>query len=278
MTPSPSIASRVADRDVSLFDAIETELTLHDRRSMLAIQSIVANRRGSYRYLEIGSHKGGSIQPHLLDGRCEAIVSVDPRPLMQRDERGPRFAYPENSTARMLEALAKLAPDQAGKIATFETTAPDLVMRHDRPHLADLCLIDAEHTDRAATLDFEAVLELLREDAVIVLHDAPIIYRAIGHMVEELQRNGRPYAAFPLLDSLFVIVLGRVGVLARPEYNAVADEVGLAYLTALRLNAGYRDFYQLLPFRIGRSILARLGCRACADRYQYGWAGWDKSA
>ena len=83
--PNQPIAERVAKGDLSLFDALPAELTPADRGMLLALQAIVAGRHPDYRYLEIGSHRGGSIQPHLFDRRCPDIISIDPRPVSQPD-------------------------------------------------------------------------------------------------------------------------------------------------------------------------------------------------
>ncbi|QCK87609.1 class I SAM-dependent methyltransferase [Phreatobacter aquaticus] len=270
MALAESIAARVAARDVSLFDAIETELTESDRRMLLALQDIVASSGTGYRYLEVGSHRGGSIQPHLLDPRCAAILSLDPRPAHQPDERGHRFHYADNSTARMMDNLAALDGEQLGKIQTFDLSAPSLRDRGDLVGPADFVFIDGEHTDQAVIADFTAVLTMSRPGSIIVFHDAPITYRAIADIVADLKGQGLAFSAFPLPDSLFVIVPGEADVLASQSFEGLAGEVGQAYLTALMLNAGYRQFYRLAPFRILRSLLSRLGFARAGTAFGYG--------
>ena len=64
--PDPFDA-RVAALDLSLFDAIPSQSSAWDRRSLLACQAAIRQRIGRYVYLEIGSHLGGSLQTHVLD-------------------------------------------------------------------------------------------------------------------------------------------------------------------------------------------------------------------
>ncbi|MCE7962284.1 MAG: hypothetical protein DYH05_07255 [Acidobacteria bacterium ACB1] len=149
---------RLNSLDLTLFENIQSQTTEDDRRSLLAIQCAVRERSPGYNYLEIGSHLGGSLQSHLLDDKCSTIYSIDKRPLVQPDERGVRYGYPENSTARMLELLSELAPTE--KIITIDGDTKTL-----DPNVIDekiqLCFIDGEHTDVATSLDFEFCLDVL---------------------------------------------------------------------------------------------------------------------
>ena len=87
--------------DPAIF-ALESQTTVNDRISLLRLQRFVRHQAGSYRYLETGSHLGGSLLPHLADPRCAKVVSIDPRPASQPDERGTIFRYDDNSTERMI--------------------------------------------------------------------------------------------------------------------------------------------------------------------------------
>jgi hypothetical protein len=264
----PEIASRIAQGDVTLFDAIPAELTTADRRSLLAIQDIVARRRGTYRYLEIGSHKGGSIQPHLVDPRCLGIVSIDPRPLVQADERGSRVGYPDNSTAAMMEGLGRLSPTGIRKVHAFEMTAAGLAAERSGGEPADLVFIDGEHTDRAASEDFRAVRQMARPDAIIVFHDAPIVYRAILREMKALSARGTDFVGLPLPDTLFVVMAADAPTSS--DFGLLVARTGEAYLTALSLGSGYRDFYRLPVFRGVRWVLRRLGLGHLASTHEYG--------
>jgi hypothetical protein len=72
--------SSIASLDISLFAAISSQTSSNDKRSLLAVQKAVCAINDGYTYLEIGSYIGGSIQPHLLDDRCQQIFSIDKRP------------------------------------------------------------------------------------------------------------------------------------------------------------------------------------------------------
>src|SRR5215213_10018907 len=110
----------IAALDLKLFEKIDSQSTEHDKQSMLALQNAVRQMRPGYKYLEIGSYLGGSIQPHLLDDKCAHIYSLDKRPLKQPDARGFDYTYLNNSTERMLEKLREVAADKMDKITTLD--------------------------------------------------------------------------------------------------------------------------------------------------------------
>ena len=74
------ITERIDDLDLSVFDLVPSQTSDAEKRSLLAVQRAVARRFGAYNYLEIGSHLGGSLQPHVRDPRCAHIDSIDLRP------------------------------------------------------------------------------------------------------------------------------------------------------------------------------------------------------
>ncbi|MEO8574245.1 MAG: hypothetical protein ABI481_09775, partial [Pyrinomonadaceae bacterium] len=112
--------SAIAELDLNLFSKIDSQSTENDKRSFLAIQLAVRNLRPGYKYLEIGSYLGGSIQPHLLDDSCARIYSIDKRPVKQPDARGFDYTYLNNSTERMLEKLRTVASDKMDKLVTID--------------------------------------------------------------------------------------------------------------------------------------------------------------
>ena len=95
--------------DLSLFEKIESQSVDDDKKSFLSCQLALRELRSDYKYLEIGSYLGGSLQPHLLDEKCAKIYSIDKRPETQPDERGVDYTYLNNSTERMLELLAEVS-------------------------------------------------------------------------------------------------------------------------------------------------------------------------
>ncbi len=200
-------ADAVDALDLGLFDRVPSQTTADDRRSLLAVQRAVARHFGAYTYLEIGSHLGGSIQPHLLDPRCRRIYSIDPRPVHQADDRGVDPHYPDNSTARMLENLRAISPDRIERIETFELTSADVDPDRidDPPHL---CFIDGEHTTAAVLADVDLCRRVGHPDGSIVFHDANVIWMALGRVLRQLDRDGADASAIVLGGSVMAIAFG----------------------------------------------------------------------
>ncbi len=193
--------------ELRLFDRVPSQTTADDRRSLLAVQRAVARHFGTYAYLEIGSHLGGSIQPHLLDPRCRRIYSIDPRPVHQPDDRGFECHYPDNSTARMIENLRAIHPDRVDRIETIERTSRDVDPERidDPPHL---CFIDGEHTTAAVLADVDFCRRVGRPDVSIVFHDADVIWMALGRVLRQLARDGADASAIVLGGSVVAIAFG----------------------------------------------------------------------
>ena len=199
-----TLAARVAALDTTLFAAIESETTEPDRRSLLALHAAVAER-GPFRYLEIGSHLGGSLQALVADARCTEIVSIDTRPASQPDDRGQVFHYEGNSTERMLGLLGELPGADLSKLRTFEV-GTDALAPDELPGPPAICLIDGEHTNEAALRDARFCLEALGDTGIIAFHDSNVVQAAIDDFVRSL--GSRPHAAFQLPDSVAVVQVG----------------------------------------------------------------------
>jgi hypothetical protein len=266
---SAALAARLAAADVSLYGNISAELTHSDKRCLLHIQRAVRAKPRGYVYLEIGSHLGGSIQPHLMDPACTAIHSIDPRPLVQADARGFRVHYPDNSTERMLENLRRLAPEQLTKVVTYQVNAEDVSNLNPIAGV-DLIFIDGEHTDDRALADFKAVLPLCNSGAVIVFHDAPLVHGAIKSAMELMKAKGISFRSLPLPDTLFAVFIDCDERNPSSVFDELSPLAALGYLSALQLTDGYRAFYQMTPFRLLRSVVARLGFQGLASRFGYG--------
>jgi len=208
--------ARITALDTAVF-TIETQTSDRDRMALLRIHCLVRTLRGRYGYLEIGSHLGGTLLPHLLDPLCEAVHSVDPRPSSQPDERGQVFHYDDNSTARMREHLAAAVPPRALlRLTTWERDASDIpAQAYGRTF--DLALIDGEHTNVAAFSDFVAILPALERDACIVFHDANLVLDAITNIERLLRYQGTPFVTMILADLVAVICLRAAAEAARAE-------------------------------------------------------------
>ncbi len=215
--PATDVTGRVERLETGLFDAIPSQTSQKDRRSLLAVQRATARRFGRYAYLEIGSHLGGSIQPHLLDPRCEAIFSIDARPAAQPDDRSPGcvVAYDGNSTQRMLDLLRGLAPQRVGKLRCFDADASEVEPARiaPRPHLA---FIDGEHTLRAVLSDFAFCRRVLVPGGTVLFDDFPIVHPAVLEICRSLRRAGERFATARLEGKAFAVFFDEDLVRADP--------------------------------------------------------------
>jgi hypothetical protein len=225
------IEARVAELDTHLFDFVGSQTTQDDRKSLLALHNALAVR-GQFSYLEIGSHVGGTLQAVLADPRCVRVVSIDPRPSWQPDDR-PHMdgcRYPDNSTERMLELLRKVPDCDLSKLDTLEESTDQIAPERLAP--PDLCFIDGEHTYSAALRDARFCRTVMQGAGILVFHDRAVIGRA---MLDFLRETPRPRCAYELRSMLFVVELGPgpsllrdVNVrtqLTRPRWWMAADRV-----------------------------------------------------
>lgn len=243
---SPS--SRVDRLDMSLFDQIRGGCASYsDRRSLLALHAALA-ARGEFRYLEVGSYHGASLQPFIADPRCRRIVSIDRRDESAPDERFGESRYPSNTPAEMLERLAAVPGADLSKLSTVEAGTDDV----DAAELtADLCLIDAQHTNDAALSDARFCYRAVRGRGVIVFHDRIAVDRGIQRFLEELSS----YRAYPLAHDMFVVEIDVPSLLTDPRVRAQVPHA--AWLAAERLRV-VRPALALAPLvRLQRRAFAR---------------------
>lgn len=231
--------SRLESLDPGLLGAIPSQTTEFDRRSLLALHLACRRAHGEFGWLEIGSHLGGSLQTLVQDPACARIDSIDPRPPVQDDERGERFAYPENSTRRMLELLAGLPAADLSKLRTHDVAVRDLAP--DSLPRPAVCFIDGEHTDRAAAEDAAFCRRVLRDEGTIVFHDTGIVYRAVRRFVDGLRREGVPLQLAYLPDSLFCVELGPPRLLATEPVMRQRLEAHWGVLWLLHSNDRFRS-------------------------------------
>jgi cephalosporin hydroxylase len=252
-----TIGARISTLDLGLFATIPSESSDNDKRSLLACQNAMRQLRPEYRYLEIGSYLGGSIQPHLVDPLCSQIVSIDKRPARMPDNRGLTFKYPNNTTERMLERLREVGPDQMEKLACIEGDSRQL----DPARVADpidLAFIDGEHTDDAVLADTRFVRKVMRGDSAIVFHDAQIVYNGLVEVLAELKAEGLDVAAYNLPDYLLVIEVGDAPLHRDPQIAAMLRDNHVGYLASLQANDHYRRIANVPLVRMARSARARL--------------------
>ncbi len=251
-----SFEQSIGNLDLKLFEKISSQSNDHDKQSLLACQLATRELTDGYKYLEIGSYLGGSIQPHLLDEKCQKIYSIDKRPLSQPDERGVDFTYLNNSTARMIENLRAVAPDQTEKIVTIDGETRQLKPSEIKDKIT-LCFIDGEHTDEAVLSDFKFCLSVLDEGGAILFDDANIIYNGISDCLEHLKKVSINFKAYILPDKIFAIEIGNFPL----HQNRVFLERLLgnyhSYLFALQTNDLYRQFVNKRPFRLYRKLMTK---------------------
>jgi hypothetical protein len=175
--------------DPSLFQWIDSQTSAEDRIALLTMREAVCGLRPEYHYLEIGSHLGGSLQPHVADPRCATIYSVDPRPQEQPDERlAGTYKYESNSTTRMMELLAKIPGAALHKVVTFESCSWDL--RPDAiPTKIDFSFIDGEHTNTAVLKDYAAVRQYMSKDSLLSFHDCFVTPAPLLKIARDLARS-----------------------------------------------------------------------------------------
>lgn len=215
---------RIDQIDLSLFQAITSETDDDDKTSVLVLQQC-ARSLGEYSYLEVGSHLGGTIQPHYADPCCKRIYSIDPRPFIVADQRGRSFEYPENSTAHMLDNLKKAFPAiNPSKVTTFDLDARD-VKTEDVTERPNLCFIDGEHTNQAVYSDFENCLRLCDKNAIIGFHDTKFIFGGLQQIKALLHAKGMRFHATLMRGSVYVILLNEaVDLFASKIKSFCSDE------------------------------------------------------
>jgi hypothetical protein len=220
MVSNDSFENLIANLDTGLFDRIEAELNPDDRRSLLGLQKAIREDANEYCYLEIGSHLGGSIQPHLLDSKCYRIYSIDKRPLVQADDRGMLFEYPNNSTERMLSRLKEISEDDISKIVCFDKDARHLDLGAFSEKL-DICFIDGEHTSQAVLSDFNFCFSVVKADGLICFHDSEIVWKGLEAILSQLKTQGVKFKFLKLGGTVSAIGLGNSVLDKNKEINTL---------------------------------------------------------
>ena len=249
---------KINDLDLSVFEKIKSQSSDDDKTSLLACHLAVRELIGDFKYLEIGSYLGGSLQPYVLDDRCKTIYSIDKRPEFQPDERGVDYQYQNNSTDRMLELLKDVDAKGIEKIKTIDGDTRDLDVSAIKDKI-DLCFIDGEHTDEAAFSDFLFCLNSLKnESGAIVFHDAVIIYNGIAKCIEHLEKNNIKFRAYSLPSIVFVIEIGDFPLHKNEKMTDILTNDYRGFLFSMQFTDYYRNFTNKTPFLIYRKIVSKL--------------------
>lgn len=217
-----SFQKKIDTLDISIFSGVPSQTTSADRRSLLAVQRAVAAARGTYSYLEIGSHLGGTIQPYLADSRCRRIFSLDPRPAAQPDDRRPGHVahYENNSSQRMLKMLSDAGLGDVMRISCIELDSSQVAPEMIAP-APTIAFIDGEHTARAVVADFNFCRQVLRPDGVVVFHDFSILYRPLFAMLRSWRRQKLPWVVVSLPDNLLAVFFDPAVAAADPWLAAM---------------------------------------------------------
>jgi len=254
---SSGLGGQLDALDLSLFDAIESQSSPGDKRSLLACQVATRTLSPGYRYLEIGSYLGGSIQPFIVDPTCTQVVSIDKRPPKQPDNSGQTIRFQNNTTARMIANLQSLPGADLNKLTCVEGEVSNLVPQQTVNDPVQLCFIDGEHTDGAAIADYDFCAEAVGDRGAIIFHDAQIIYHALGAIVDSLSRSGRQFHAYNLPDVIFVIELGDFSLHRHHLIARMLVDNHVGYLASLKRNDHFRRWSNLEPLRTIRALKSR---------------------
>ncbi len=233
---------------------VTSQTSDNDRLSLLVLQACIRESLGTYAYLEIGSYLGGTLLPFVQDQHCQCIYSIDKRGMLQHDERGVVYSYIANSSRRMLDGLSRhCSREDLDKVRCIDGISRELDTAQFEP--IDFCLIDGEHTDQSAWEDFQLCLHVSRPDSVIVFHDADIVYKGIGRVIQYLEDQTYSFNAYHLPDVLFVIELGESNYFRHALVQEHILKNGFrGYLSSLEHTEPFRRFYNTLPFKILRNV------------------------
>jgi|GEM_PF-3112508 len=171
------------------FFPIPTQTTDEDKTFLLAALGLMRRENATFSYLEIGSFRGGSLAPFLMDPGCDRIVSIDERGKALSDARGKKIDYTHLTQQDMVSGLHAQGI-ATGKLVMFDGS----IDRYDGSGGAsfDLAFIDGEHTDAACFRDFLWTLPLMRPDSVVMFHDRTFIHNALRLIHIYLRKDGRP--------------------------------------------------------------------------------------
>ena len=254
------LADSPTPTEMGVLFPITSQTSMNDKLCLLGGMRL-ARRSGGYSFLEIGSFRGGSLTPFLMDPQCTSVVSIDDRGRIQPDERGVSYDYTQFTTQTMLDELHRCNLD-TGKLRTFDGSihhAKDL----DSSSF-DLAFIDGEHTDEACFRDFLWTLPLVKQNSIVLFHDSTLVYKAIRLTMLYLDKEGREYVFYKRHDSeMSALLLGesRRGDYVRelgPQADAsqfFAEAEALRIKTQFRNRARFRfDPRRLLKLRVPISV------------------------
>jgi hypothetical protein len=193
-----SFGSVHALSDLGAFFPIQSQTSSSDKLLLLGLMRL-GQSKSSYKYLEVGSFRGGSLAPFLMDPACKLVLSIDDRGRVQPDERAISFDYTAITTQSMLDDLHSCGIS-TGKLRTFDGSIHRLTdnFTSDDKYSSsfDLAFIDGEHTDEACFRDFLWTLPLMKPNSIIMFHDSTIIYKSLKLIMLYLDKMKHGYIFF----------------------------------------------------------------------------------
>ena len=121
------------------------------------------------------------------------------------------------------ELSARIPAESIRKLVTFDCDASELGTRK-LSEKVDIVLIDGEHTNRAAFRDFVSILPLVKNDAIIVFHDAQLIHDAIANIETMLHFLGKSFYGCFALDNVYAMGLGSRAELVKETLRTVRHD------------------------------------------------------
>lgn len=203
---------------------------------LIKMQEMVSEK-GAYNYVEIGSYKGRSLFPHVIDDDCKHALSIDLRPEFTPDERTPIDYYHHISAESMLATIGRHCdPKCLDKVETLTADSREIGTRKSDA-LFDMALIDGEHTNEAVFNDFLNLYGVMKEDCVICFDDTHIVFSGIANALAFLEREGRPHRALYLKGCITVVLIGEYALRERirmpPRLYSSQDEMREMYRETL---------------------------------------------
>jgi hypothetical protein len=251
-TASAEIIERILQSDVSLMDHAHTQMSAGDRQSFLTVLAAFHSQATPFAYLEVGSYRGGSLQPYLVDPLCQKIFSIDKRPVSVKDERG-HFRFDPVTTDDMLKELWPHFGHALSKLVCIDSDTANIQAEQiDIP--PSICFIDGEHTDEAVFRDFLFCLKVGTKQPVLLFHDTQIIFRGVRKCVNHLSEKGVPFFLYLLPDKMAAIEVGQLGLVLNQKLLMQVVASPRSSFEAFERLAYYRDWYGSKTGRLARTL------------------------
>jgi hypothetical protein len=153
------------------------------------------------------------------------------------------------------ELSARIPAESIRKLITFDCDASELGTQK-LTEKVDLVLIDGEHTNRAAFRDFVSILPLVKDDSVVVFHDAQLIHDAIANIEAMMQFVGKNFYGCFALDNVYAMGLGRRAELVEETLSPVRHDND-SFLTYARREV-HKNIAFYYPIEWLKGVLQRI--------------------